>query len=407
MSFVDSFIQDGANLDTKNELGFKRNTNVLIDDPDYWIAGYEMISKLVAPRFIRVIIMNAFKISKHMEIIKMLGDFNCQSCIYENFLRQLVLICPYLINEPDNNLHKPYEYESTPADCVVTLLQLNLEQLNIISQSTTSKFSSDETIMSKIVSVDKLIEDFLSKRVLESDKNIMSLNLENAVDGVLNTLFSEQVKWCSSILMEKLFEKFHLFKYFEFMHSYFLFKSNEIMFLFSKSLFDLLKLYEFYQEDAILNNLFYKSASSVFTTTALIKKFPFNANSVVVQYGDKAAASNASATNASRLINKVSLKMNVKWPLNIIIKPNDLDTYNMIFLFIMQLKQAKYELDSLDLKELDLKRYLNKIKLTNENQIDESSIKKAFSIRFKLMNFINNAHDLICNQVNIKKKSLN
>ena len=97
--------------------------------------------------------------------------------------------------------------------------------------------------------------------------------------------------------------------------------------------------------------------------------------------------------------------MNVKWPLNIIIKPNDLDTYNMIFLFIMQLKQAKYELDSLDLKEMDLKSYLNKIKLTNENQIDESSIKKAFSIRFKLMNFINNAHDLICNQVNFRKKN--
>ena len=241
ISFIDSFIQDGANLDTKNELGFKRNTNILIDDPDYWISGYEMISKLAAPHFIRVIIMNAFKISKHMEIIKMLGDFNCQSCIYENFLRQLVLICPYLINEPENNQSKPYEYKSTPADCV-TLLQLNLEQLNIFSQSTTSKLSSDGSIMSKIVSVDKLIEDFIIRRVLESDKNTMSLNLENAVDGVLNTLFNERVKWCSNILMEKLFEKFHLFKYFEFMHSYFLFKSNEIMFLFSKSLFDLLKL---------------------------------------------------------------------------------------------------------------------------------------------------------------------
>ena len=54
---------------------------------------------------------------------------------------------------------------------------------------------------------------------------------------------------------------------------------------------------------------------------------------------------------------------------------------------------------------MDLKSYLNKIKLTNENQIDESSIKKAFSIRFKLMNFINNAHDLICNQVNFRKKN--
>ena len=36
------------------------------------------------------------------------------------------------------------------------------------------------------------------------------------------------------------------------------------------------------------------------------------------------------------------------------------------------------------------------------NKIDELSIKKLLYLRFKLMNFMNNAHDLICNQVQIK-----
>ncbi len=75
-----------------------------------------------------------------------------------------------------------------------------------------------------------------------------------------------------------------------------------------------------------------------------------------MQYGEKNSASNETSnisngrSSSSRLISKISLKMKVKWPLNIIIKPGDLDAYNKIFLFIMQIKQAKYELDSLDLK---------------------------------------------------------
>ncbi len=32
--------------------------------------------------------------------------------------------------------------------------------------------------------------------------------------------------------------------------------------------------------------------------------------------------------------------------------------------------------------------------------IDDFSINKMFYLRFKLMNFINNTHDLICTQVN-------
>ncbi len=35
-------------------------------------------------------------------------------------------------------------------------------------------------------------------------------------------------------------------------------------------------------------------------------------------------------------------------------------------------------------------------------QIDKPALDKMFQIRFKLIVFINNAHDLICNQVRIK-----
>ena len=66
----------------------------------------------------------------------------------------------------------------------------------------------------------------------------------------------------------------------------------------------------------------------------------------------------------------------------------------------MQIKQAKYEICSLDLKDMDIKRYNNGMKSTNKIKLDEQLINRMFLIRFKLMNFLNSAHDLICNQVN-------
>jgi hypothetical protein len=52
---------------------------------------------------------------------------------------------------------------------------------------------------------------------------------------------------------------------------------------------------------------------------------------------------------------------------------------------------------------MDLKRYNISKKVSEseakENKIDETIINKMFLLRFKLMNFVNNAHDLICNQV--------
>lgn len=46
---------------------------------------------------------------------------------------------------------------------------------------------------------------------------------------------------------------------------------------------------------------------------------------------------------------------------------------------------------------MDLTNYKDK----SQTAIDQGSVKKMFYLRFKLMNFMNNAHDLICNQVRL------
>lgn len=48
---------------------------------------------------------------------------------------------------------------------------------------------------------------------------------------------------------------------------------------------------------------------------------------------------------------------------------------------------------------MDLRKV--KKKETVNGKISESCVKKMLLLRFKLMNYMNNAHDLICNQVKI------
>ena len=79
----------------------------------------------------------------------------------------------------------------------------------------------------------------------------------------------------------------------------------------------------------------------------------------------------------------------------------------------MQLKQVKYDLDGLELKEIDQKNYEKKINLNylisqgssnvaNQQikfKFEKSIANKMLSLRFKLMTFTNSMHDLLFNQV--------
>lgn len=52
----------------------------------------------------------------------------------------------------------------------------------------------------------------------------------------------------------------------------------------------------------------------------------------------------------TRLIGGIRVRVKINWPLNVVISQPNLDTYNRLFVFMMQLKQAKYDLDSLRLQ---------------------------------------------------------
>lgn len=124
--------------------------------------------------------------------------------------------------------------------------------------------------------------------LLESGNEIqIDFNIESQIESILAEVFMKYVNYSSSVLITNLLDRFNLRKFFAFLQSYYLFKSNEIMFLFSKSLFDLVKQLEVYQDDAILNSLLFHSVNAVFTTDSLAKNVVFNGILLVISIVSK------------------------------------------------------------------------------------------------------------------------
>lgn len=385
LSFIDTFIQEGVLFDTKNELGFKRNPNVSINSVDYWCTGYQQVLTpcLNLPLFMRILLASSFKICKQMEIINLLGNLNSKANVYQTFCSKIKSTCPYLISNSQSLIENVQEGQEKSS-----LLEINFKKLDSNLKSNNLKYF--------LVSIEELFKlDVKSELVF---------NLEEKIEQFLNDSLVDYINYSSKSLIENLFQKYHMKEFFSFIHSYYLFISNEVIFLFSKKLFELVKSYETYQEDAVLNNLFYNSASSVFTTDLQVN---FNFNLVSLHYDTQMMISNEqTGLNNSRLINSIRIKMKILWPLNIIISQTDLDTYNRIFLFLLQIKQVKYELERLDWHDLDLdvfskSVYGKKKSFKGAEKVNQVLVKKMYLMRSSLLNFINNAHNLISDQVSI------
>ena len=91
LSAIDYLLKEGVLIDAKAEFGFKRNTNIKIQDFNYWSDGFLFLFKSLSylqkcPLFMRVLVINSFKLCKYIQIIGLLNqskselDLNSNLC---------------------------------------------------------------------------------------------------------------------------------------------------------------------------------------------------------------------------------------------------------------------------------------------------------------------------------------
>ena len=110
-----------------------------------------------------------------MEIIKLLGNFNKKSSIYENFLTEMMRICPYLEDKKIDQNEENILY-NLDTNKNLTFLELNSYQL----KSLYSKKQSEDL---RIISIESLIENYLN--IGNSEEDIIKLDLEALINDIV------------------------------------------------------------------------------------------------------------------------------------------------------------------------------------------------------------------------------
>ncbi|RNA24909.1 gamma-tubulin complex component [Brachionus plicatilis] len=368
LKLIDTFVRDGVLLDPRNELGFVRQKNISINSVQYWSHGYTiLLGSEKVPLFVKIILSSSFKICKQIEILNRLESSGAKSDIYAHFMAQL--------REKLNF----FKREEMSQEC-----ERPVQGVGLLGMSFFNQMVDKKSVDLLKIDYDPFGDNFLGQKI--------DFNLETMLDQLISECYYDLINLSSVNLLENLFKKYHMFDLFRFIHSYYFFLSNEIIYLFSEKLFNMVKKYETYQDDVVLNSVFYNAANSVFENDA---DNYFNFNFVSFHY----EAPDTGAQNC-KLVTSVRLNVRVDWPLNIIVTQEDFTVYNQVFAFLVKIKQVKNDLERLEKTDLDLNVF-GKKKLAKSAllvPIDEVSVRKMYLIRMKLLNFVNNAHNLIGDQ---------
>ncbi|KAJ8399612.1 hypothetical protein AAFF_G00410230 [Aldrovandia affinis] len=96
------------------------------------------------------------------------------------------------------------------------------------------------------------------------------------------------------------------------------------------------------------------------------------------------------------------LSYKVPWPVDIVISPECQKIYNQVFLLLLQIKWAKYSLDTLRFSDLTVAAKRQEVGLTDESKMKEpikQQIHRMFLLRVKLMHFVNSFHNYIMTRI--------
>ena len=359
---LDYLLKERVFIDTKAEFGFQHNKDVQIQDANYWTDGFKFLFKNLSyiqnfPRFMRILLISSFKLCKYIQIIGLFNqktsELNLDSGLCENFQKRF----DNLFTFSHKNMNQE-EISTTKLDTASKIEYQNLLELNF--KRIKMNLKEFENHKNDEIEIETLFNATLD------DENLYKLNVEFEIDEFIASSLDKKVNLISNILIKNLINNYYLFNFIENLHSYALFKTNELMFLFSKNLFELIKIYESYQDEIILNKILYHSSSSLNTVTVnsssimnklmnyqKLFKIVYENDAKVCQIINQKSPSKQRVGISTRLVSGIKLKFYLNWPYNLIVKEEDVEIYNKFFILILQMKQTKYDLDSLDFKGIE------------------------------------------------------
>uniref|UniRef100_A0A4W4GM19 Gamma-tubulin complex component n=1 Tax=Electrophorus electricus TaxID=8005 RepID=A0A4W4GM19_ELEEL len=252
------------------------------------------------------------------------------------------------------------------------LLAINFARLYLEQKDFHEKFSGSDVIVDR------------------SSESVTCQTFELTLRSCLYPHIERRYIECCGNLMRTLKKDYRLLGYLQAMRNYFLLEAGDTMYDFYTAIFDKVLEKESWQQLAFLN---------VQLQEAVGQRHPEDSNrlSIFLETVDP--------TRKKQPINNLdglTLSYKVPWPVDIVISSECQKIYNQVFLLLLQIKWAKYSLDTLRFSDLTVAAKIHEGGPSEEYTAKEpinQQIHRMVLLRVKLMHFVNSLHNYIMTRI--------
>ncbi|CAH3020487.1 unnamed protein product [Porites evermanni] len=403
LSFIDYWVTSGLVCDPHSEFFIERKEDISVDSSSFWSEGVilrsnDQLKNPVVPSFLQEFVNQIFRAGKSVELTQGLGKMGeyhssrTQGSLYQQFLDGILTELPSYRSPEDsgpggdtnqgnllNTIADSNQVLSVISDAGDNVLKLSFMDSSSLNQSTFSIKSSVagklEKICSGVVGLLKPVKILLHE--------------------CLTPLIEERCSQGSISVVRLLKTEFCLLDHLAAMRNFFLLEAGDAMHQFYVEIFNKARRLDPWQDISFLNSLMQE---------ALQPRFPQVVDRLVVSLS---ATSSNGRKQLGQSLQGLGLTYKAPWPVNIVIDGSCQKLYNLVFLFLLKLKQAKWSLDELRFSDLQGDRRLPQEKddVSDEDEAetkpdtddsrkpDQDLLHKMFVFRFKLMQFINSIHN--------------
>uniref|UniRef100_A0A674EAB4 Gamma-tubulin complex component n=1 Tax=Salmo trutta TaxID=8032 RepID=A0A674EAB4_SALTR len=418
LEIVDEWIVHGHLFDPAKEFIIQRNKDVPVNHRDFWYATYTLYSisetveseeklsdaasgssggeqasrsQLTMVSFLKPVLKQIIMAGKSMQLLKNLDCKEADWCVADAERKSLYTL---FLESVQSRLRCR---DDSPTDTVTE--QQATKQSLIKMQSIVAQHLQMDDIHDPLLAINfarlyleqsDFHERFSGGDVIvdRSSESVTCQTFELTLRSCLYPHIQKRYIECCGNLMTTLKKDYRLLEYLQAMRNYFLLEAGDTMYDFYTAIFDKVLEKESWQQLAFLN---------VQLQEAVGQRCPEDSSRLSIFLETIDPVRKKQPVNN---LDGLTLSYKVPWPVDIVVSSECQRIYNQVFLLLLQIKWAKYSLDTLTFsEEVKAKRLEGTPEEVKAKEPINQQIHRMFLLRVKLMHFVNSLHNYIVTRI--------
>uniref|UniRef100_A0A8C2YWH7 Gamma-tubulin complex component n=1 Tax=Cyclopterus lumpus TaxID=8103 RepID=A0A8C2YWH7_CYCLU len=421
LEIVDEWIVHGHLFDPAREFIIQRNKDVPVNHRDFWYATYTLYSvsetveseeklsdaasgssageqgssarQLTMVSFLKPVLKQIIMAGKSMQLLKNLDCKETERSERSSRDAERKSLYTRFLESVQSRLCSRAESPEDPAAEQQATRRSLIKMQSIISQHLEIEDVHDPLLAINFARLYLEQNDFHERfsggelNVDRSSQSVTCQTFELTLRSCLYPHIERRYVECCGNLMKTLKKDYRLLGYLQAMRNYFLLEAGDTMYDFYTAIFDKVQEKESWQQLSFLNGQLQEAVGqrhpedssrlSIFLETIdpSRKKHPVN-NLEVLTLGYK-----------------------VPWPVDIVISSECQKIYNQVFLLLLQIKWAKYSLDTLHFTDVAKKPSGAPVEDAKPKEPIKQQTHRMCLLRVKLMHFVNSLHNYIMTRI--------